>query len=104
MSDDDEMLGKVSRAEWKAAYADDMLEIFSDRVALFSDGDNVRFAFGRKGAPNTPDLLSRDLAKYRVGVTIGLNALLPMIDELIEWKRQYLEGPKSAGAGPLQDA
>ncbi|WEK50348.1 MAG: hypothetical protein P0Y66_22345 [Candidatus Kaistia colombiensis] len=93
---DNEMLGRVSRAEWKAVYADDMLEIFSDRVTMFSDGHHVRFAFGRKGAPNSSDLLSRDLAKYRVGVTIGLNALLPMIDELVEWKRQYEAGSDSA--------
>lgn len=88
MGDDDDMLGKVSRAEWKAAYAPDVIEIFSDRIVMFSDGKNVRLAFGRKGAPTSADLSEREVAKYSIGVTIGLNALLPLIDELTAWKQR----------------
>lgn len=94
---DDEMLGKVSRTEWQAAYADDVQEVFSDRVVVYSGGNHVRFAFGRKGAPTSPDLLQRETAKFHVGVTVGLNALLPLIDDLVEWKRRYLEGQQKQG-------
>ncbi|MCX5569635.1 hypothetical protein [Kaistia nematophila] len=92
----DEMLGKVSKAEWQAAYADDVKEVFSDRVVVYSDGNHVRFAFGRKGAPTSPDLLQRETAKFHVGVTVGLNALLPLIDDLVEWRRLYLQGSRTS--------
>lgn len=97
---DDAMLGKVSKTEWQAAYAEHVQEVFSDRVVVYSDGNHVRFAFGRKGAPTSPDLLQRETAKFHVGVTVGLNALLPLIDDLVEWKRRYVAANKKADKDP----